>query len=94
VKTVEISVTAEDIANGAISDCVACPIALAIGRVIPDAITVDVFTDHADFCDTVKFEPLADATLPDSAAEFINRFDNRREVQPFTFQLEVPEVES
>lgn len=78
-----ITVTQEDIDKGVISSCVACPIALAVGRFMPDSGFI-VCANAIDFT-----SPLGDLIhLPIEAVKFISDFDKGRPVQPFTFELE------
>ncbi len=94
MRTVQIEVTADDIANGKPYECVRCPIALAMKRAGIDQVAVgDRF-----FC----FGPggpedpnsLDDArehhVLPPEAGRFVDRFDSLQPVEPFSFNVEIP----
>lgn len=74
---VEISVTAEDIANGIPGDCRFCPVAQAIRRQVPGGF-VHAFTDTLWTSDVT-------ATTPQEVADFIRAFDRDEPVAPFTF---------
>jgi len=80
-----ISVTAEDIRDGEPESACACPIALAIARLL-DASTED--EDVIVGREVILIRPLGvliDYELPASAAQFIRAFDNGDAVEPFTF---------
>ena len=80
-----ILVTQEDISQGVKKQCKRCPIALAVRRSLDTALT-EVFPsvcyikrNRDSFCET--------ALLPDTAQDFIARFDHDQPVEPFSFQL-------
>ena len=76
----KITVTAEDIKNGRKKNCRMCPLALAATRTYRMAAWV--FKNEV-FINGVW------AVLPSSAKRFVARFDKRKPVQPFTFELPV-----
>ena len=81
-KTIRIEVTAEDIAAGKPDKCRECPIALAAIRAgIPEA-------NVKKRC--IFVAPTVRVLLPDAAQRFIDDFDEFREVEPFSFDLELP----
>lgn len=80
MKTITIEVTADDIARGTRKSCSCCPIALALARCTGLVVSVE--------SDWVYFMP----DLPQTAVEFIKTFDAGKPVQPFSFELDVPEV--
>lgn len=88
-----VSVTQEHIDDGIPSDCSACPVAKAIcGAVDFTFGWVDVypFIDkyYMLFMSAVfdKF-----AIIPSIAEEFIVKFDNDEEVEPFEFDIDIVE---
>jgi alpha-ketoglutarate-dependent taurine dioxygenase len=85
---VKIQVTDQDIAHGLAGDCEECPIALAIYRALSATAGIRVGTggvtlyrDHAN----------AMVALPAAASRFISRFDHDDLVEPFEFDLDVPD---
>lgn len=80
----KIDVTAEDIAKGIQNDCEACPIALALSRAVPGADFIEVDGDANYELDDVTYY----ARFPESAKNFVTRFDAGETVEPFTFEAE------
>lgn len=79
---VEISVTAEDIADGRRGSCTKCPIALAIRRLFPDAGSILTGPNHLRMlCRSRGWQ----ACTPPIAVGFIEAFDRGLPVEPFTF---------
>lgn len=76
----KIQVKQEDIDKGRRNVCFDCPIALALRR---EGYRDVVVGSAAVRISTTVIE------LPRSARRFINRFDNRKKVQPFNFILEI-----
>jgi hypothetical protein len=77
-----IQVTDEDIANGVRNSCIACPIAIAIKRLVPPNIYVSVAED-------IEFwrfgqETGTVALLPAEAGDFIAEFDTTDADQDYT----------
>lgn len=89
MKTIEVSVTAEHIAEGKRNDCSRCPIALALSRIVPPEGRVYVYSDHAVFSILGKGPYFGD--LPDDAQYFVQMYDKARSVGPFTFTMQIPE---
>ena len=89
MRTVEISVTAKDITEGDAEECTSCPIALAAARKFPDR-RVRVYPLSIVLAAIGTYSRYM---LPAEAIRFVDDFDNGHSVQPFTFQLEVPEVD-
>jgi hypothetical protein len=90
VVRLHVEVTAEDIEKGVCQDSDSCPIALAVHR-LPGIEEVCVDND-------VLWVRTAEGKLasgmPAEAAKFVDSFDNRGAVQPFSFDIEVePEVD-
>jgi hypothetical protein len=81
-----IQVTQEDINAGEAGNCYSCPLALAIRRVCPGSLPwvqslgVGWRTSH-------KHGPVDSSPLPREATAFIDRFDVKRDVSPFSFVL-------
>jgi len=85
--TITIDVTTEDIAMGKPTNCHACPIYLAVVRAMPhlNRFLLDVTGV------SVRYDRGRLASLPESAQDFISRFDAGQWVRPFSFSLEVHE---
>jgi hypothetical protein len=89
-KTVRVEVTAEDIASGVRKDCSCCPVAIALGRALAldgrhvavgwEGATIQASPDAEEH--TVKFE--------DAVGQWMRRFDQGCQVEPFAFDLNVP----
>lgn len=90
---VKISVTEKDIAKGRRDDCVACPIALAIKRTLPNVEQINVTASNFSLIGRDKrgTRCYEGGFLPFAVRFFIIRFDNGRTVQPFEFEIEVDE---
>ena len=79
-----IEVTAQDIRKGKKSNCMRCPVALAVKRLLPghevwaDSLSIDVWT-HDEYRRV--------ATTPKKVATFMDRFDTGQPVKPFTFTM-------
>lgn len=80
--TVTINVTAEHIANGRRRKCGACPVALALNEATGLSWSV-----HDSYATVPSHEMLWD--LPDVVCTFVLKFDERRPVEPFAFELPV-----
>jgi hypothetical protein len=79
-----IEVTAEDIADGLRNSAYECPIALACKRV---GVPVP-FVETDQVSNGVQGVP---APLPREARDFIDRYDDGEDVEPFAFEInEVP----
>lgn len=84
---VTVQVTEQDVQHGLAGDCEECPIALAIYRALHDA-PVRVGTGGV----TIYREGTnAMVALPGAASRFISRFDHDEVVEPFEFDLDVPD---
>lgn len=81
--TYTINVTQDDIDNGVPDRAHLCPIAKAVNR-----DTGGRFVSVGS--KTILTVPGDHQLLPDKAVRFIRRFDNRRRVKPFTFELDLP----
>ena len=80
----KITITNEDIRRGVRNNACACPVALAIKRVMPKATSVAVS------CSRVTYK-VGDQRvwkdLPKEAYVFIENFDEGFKVKPFSFSL-------
>lgn len=89
--TLHVEVTADDIEEG-VDACDACPIALAITRILHERDPADQdlrgWTDgfFAAVVDAFDHELLA-GRLPEDAREFVQRHDSLDSVSPFAFTL-------
>ena len=84
-RTVEIRVTAEDIAAGVRRDRCGCPLAIACRRA--GLVQADV-NEH-----TIAFGPFAARTvvlMPSAMSQWRHDYDNGEAVKPETFALAVP----
>lgn len=84
----EVVITREDIWNGVRRDCNACPIALAVKRLVNPSTVVSV-NGSSVILKSDKF--IFRSSLPSQASDFVERFDNRSDAEPFSFNLYVPE---
>lgn len=75
-----IAVTADDIATGKRGAMYACALVLAIERATGRPAAVGVTLCYVG---TIAYP------LPEAAVEFRERFDQRREVEPMSFEMEV-----
>lgn len=84
----KISVTEECITCGLREDCTACPVALAIARVILPGATVSVFLDTIEF-HRVEY-PSVELPTPPEVHSFVATFDAGEPVVPFDFEIDIP----
>lgn len=77
----KVKVTQEDIQHGERESMEACPIGQALRRRYAE---VRVCVNHV-FLDTGRTGQIV--ALPKEAQRFIQRFDAKRDVKPFTFDL-------
>jgi hypothetical protein len=82
-----ITVTAADIEPHSHS-CTCCPTALAITRVVRSGITVSVGCEHYDLI--CLRGDLVTLDLPINQIVRIDRFDRTNEMEPHTFDLDIP----
>ena len=87
--TIHVEVTQEDIERGIPEDGACCPIAHAFRRAWGRKIEFAV--DYA----SIEIYALCNhsAELPKEAKEFIDAFDNARDVHPIAFDVTVPDGE-
>ncbi len=85
----KIEVTTEDIAKGVREDCHGCPIALACKRLGVRDVAVEreavVYRNYEGEWD--------EASMPEVGEAFIEAFDAGRDVEPFSFELDISAVE-
>jgi hypothetical protein len=84
---VTIQVTQEDINHGLAGDCEECPIALALYR----ALSVAGVRAGTGGVTLYREGTNAMVALPVAAVRFIGRFDHDELVEPFEFELDVPD---
>lgn len=86
---VTIEVTQHHIDIGMRKKCDQCPIALAISPLLRSDCVPNVSSRFhiRDFWDREVFA----CYWPDEAAQFISNFDTENPVEPFKFQLEIPQ---
>ena len=79
----KIQVTKEHINQGVARQWTSCPVALAIRSHIPGLVSVGPYNAYL-----VGLAPIG---LPTTVIQFIDDFDMNRLVEPFEFELAVPE---
>ncbi|MCI0537687.1 MAG: hypothetical protein L0Z50_20935 [Verrucomicrobiales bacterium] len=86
-----IEVTQNDIDKGCEKDCLKCPVALAINRVLrkPYVCYVDIPLIRIRKGRSLDF--VCEILTPEVAIDFIRAFDPGRDVSPFSFDLSIPE---
>ncbi len=84
MKTVHVEVTAQDIAKGRKFGCTTCPVALAVARVTGGQCYVG-----GGYLDVFGVYEVIEHT--DRVAAFIEQFDGGEPVQPFEFDLTIPD---
>ncbi len=90
MSTVKVEVTFDDVAKGERGDCRYCPIALALERVLTERALFVVDGRTISWAGpTVGAHGYVD--LPESAREFIYVFDGAGDVEPFEFEIELPD---
>ncbi len=82
----KITVTKEDIRKGKRFDPRACPVYWAIKRSVsnPSEFFVNRLALRSESCEQEI------CRFPDSVTEFIDRFDLKKPVKPFSFNLKLP----
>lgn len=92
-RKITIEVTADDIAEGIPQNCSHCPIALAVART-GIAKFINVYPGSVRLRNTMtRYGDLV--LLPKNAILFIDAFDSdfgRQFVEPFSFEIEAPDV--
>lgn len=92
VKT-KIAVTADHIKRGVAREYCGCPIALAINEKIEKSGYIAIVANRVRFKHTIIHdkEILFSETIPRVASDFIGNFDSGRPVEPFEFEVDLPE---
>lgn len=85
MKTYTVRVTAKDIENGKHNHCFECPVARAMRRATKKPLLVT--TTAIEMIVRQYMKPFR---LPDLVAKFIERFDAKKRVRPFTFKIKLP----
>jgi hypothetical protein len=85
---VTVDVTQNDIAHGRRGLCRECPAALAMERA---GIVEPRVRNTELWLRTAHEHRLVKVRLPESAAKFIDDFDANRTVEPFSFQIDIPD---
>lgn len=90
IRKINVDVTWDNIERGQLKHCLVCPIALAIydalGMSYPHNDECSfLFVNHTNITLNNKH-----IDLPGVAIQFIRHFDRRMNVEPFSFELEVP----
>ena len=93
-KQVTAEVTADDIEWGVPCNSRNCPVARALARSFPDLEVHVGPTYIAAYTNEQQFSQLVwNITTPDVIKTFMELFDSGEFPHPFTFTIEVPEVE-
>ena len=77
---ITVTITEDDITDGACGDAMFCPVAKALRRQGYDGVFVSPY--DADF------GPHQDVKLPPVARAFVSEFDAQMQVRPITFELD------
>jgi len=86
---ITVKITECHIATGLRRSSSCCPVALAVKSLLKQECFVSVHSKSVGFYDTVS-QPVV-SVLPGQAHEFILAFDENMEVEPFSFDLEIPD---
>lgn len=86
MRTVTVTVTAEDIASGEREKCERCPIALALRRATGEP---KAYADAVMLAAISADENWFKGATPDKAFRFMCEFDGKKPVEPFTFTVEL-----
>lgn len=82
-----VDVTMDDITDGEQGSCWACPVALAIGRALPEYVA-SVFDDSLILLGR-RTDEHHTLHVSEEVEAFIRSFDNDGDVRPFSFELEI-----
>ncbi len=89
---VRIDVTENEIRDGVRENCLCCPAARAINRVLnPVRYHVVVTEDRISIRGNSSGSILFQCETPEVVDEFICEFDGDIEVEPFSFPLDIPQ---
>jgi hypothetical protein len=80
-----IDVTQDDIAIGFKQNCQACPVARACFRILGVDVSV-----NGDQVKDYEWPHVLESDLPPEVGRWIGRFDAGWEVEPFSFDIDVP----
>jgi hypothetical protein len=89
MKTFHVSVTAEDIAHGDRRNCDACPVALAINRVLTAPLVARVGAYMVEIRGGAGFGFYERVHLPSPVQKQVLLFDQSGLMDPLEFDLEV-----
>lgn len=85
---IKIEVTQKHIDNGKSEDCYSCPIALAVSEHLHEYVEAHVMHGSVSFLPITGRDTVT--KLPFEVRDFINEFDEGGEVEPFSFELFIP----
>ena len=95
MNTIRIQVTENDIDSGAQDSPTDCPIARALRRACPNSQFVYVGDDFASLnripCELSNCKQI---DLPEVAREFVRQFDKGGDVEPISFEMQIPDAEN
>jgi hypothetical protein len=87
----KISVTQEHIRRGVPRRPWCCPIALALGDVLDDSHQKISVKENEIEIGQIPYVVLITRKTPEICQDFIEAFDNGDVVQPFEFEVDIPE---
>lgn len=92
---ITVNVTQADIDAGMPGFGCDCPVALAVHRALPHLPGAYVYSYGVATSAHLEADPFGSvdvfADLPRAARDFITRFDGSEQVEPFSFELELPD---
>lgn len=86
MKIITVRVTQDDIDRGVRGSTTDCPVARALCRAVPNAF-IRVWKD-------VAFVRIHRVEIPPKVRRFIHDFDDYRAVKPFSFEIDIPDINS
>lgn len=86
-----IQITPDDIKHGTRKSCRMCPVARALQRVSIKNVECQVTINYCYGLDNMNGQIVWEKWLPIVIQEFIQKFDDDRIVEPFDFELDIPE---
>lgn len=86
---VTVDVTPEDLSNGLPGNCGLCPVALAVRRIVRDDVAIRVSMSILSW--RWPDYTTGSVDLPWTAENFIKRFDAACEIEPFEFEIDLPD---
>ena len=84
-----IAITKKDIRNGERNDPQCCPVALAAVRSLPERLSRKASWNPIEVTRGCLWFGYRNFFLPQEAKDFVARFDNKRKVEPFSFEINV-----